>query len=205
MMMKMLEAGNMQLLTDRVRVADEDNPKGYYEYEKVKDMENDNSWMDKACGKTVKIVSPILHHLNLDEDYTYKIIFMVRDLDETLASQKKMADRLGQNNDVIKDNILKEKYSLHLEEIYEWLQQQKNIDVLYVNYTDVLENPFATAEGISEFLDADTYAEEMAAVVDKSLYRQRLDTIDSCDHVPAICIEEDNNAIIERLKQLNYM
>ena len=161
--------------------------------------------MDKARGKTVKIVSPILYHLNLDEDYAYKIIFMVRDLDETLASQKKMADRLGQNNDVIKDNILKEKYSLHLEEIYEWLQQQKNIDVLYVNYTDVLENPLATAEGISEFLDADANAEEMAAVVDKSLYRQRLDKIDSCDNDTAICIEEDNDAIIERLKQLNYM
>jgi hypothetical protein len=205
MMMKMLEAGNMLLLTDRVRIADADNPKGYYEYEKVKEMENDNSWMDKARGKTVKIVSPILYHLNLGEDYTYKIIFMLRDLDETLASQKKMADRLGQNDDIIKDNILKEKYSLHLEEIYEWLQQQKNIYVLYVNYTDVLENPLATAEGISEFLDQDTYVEEMAAVVDKSLYRQRLDTIDSCDLDTSLCTEEDNDAIIERLKQLNYM
>ena len=205
MMMKMLEAGNMLMMTDKIRMADEDNPKGYYEYERVKDMENDNSWMDKAHGKTIKIVSPLLYHLNLNEDYTYKIIFMLRDLDEILASQKKMADRLGQNNDIIKDNILKEKYSLHLEEIYEWLQQQNNIDVLYANYADVLENPFAASEGIREFLDADTDAVEMAAVIDSSLYRQRADTIDNLDYDTVISTEDDNNAIMERLKQLNYM
>ena len=36
MMMKMLEAGGMQILTDNLRTADENNPKGYYEYERVK-------------------------------------------------------------------------------------------------------------------------------------------------------------------------
>ena len=32
MMMKMLEAGGMQVLTDNIRTPDEDNPKGYYEF-----------------------------------------------------------------------------------------------------------------------------------------------------------------------------
>lgn len=205
MMMKMLNSGNMPLMIDRIRVADEDNPKGYYEFERVKNLENDNSCLDMARGKTIKIVSPILYHLNLDEDYIYKIIFMLRDLDEILTSQKKMAERLNQNDDIIKDNILNEKYSLHLEEIYEWLQRQKNIDVLYVNYTDVLENPVAAAEGISEFLDADINIQGMAAAVDNSLYRQRAGTIESIDYDNAPCTEDDRNAIMDRLKQLNYM
>ncbi len=205
MMMKMLDSGDMPLLIDRIRMADEDNPKGYYEYERVKDLEKDNSWLDTARGRTIKIVSPLLRNLKLDEDYSYKIIFMLRELDEILASQKKMAERLNQNSDTIRDNILKEKYSLHLEEIYEWLGQKENIDALFVNYTDVLENPLAIAEGISEFLDMHLNIPKMAAVADTSLYRQRTKEIEKPDCNAPLNVEEDRNAIMERLKQLNYM
>jgi hypothetical protein len=36
MMMKMLEVGGLQTLIDNIREADLDNPKGYYEFERVK-------------------------------------------------------------------------------------------------------------------------------------------------------------------------
>ncbi len=45
MMMKILEAGGLEILTDNQRTADDDNPKGYNEFEKVKDLEIDQSWL----------------------------------------------------------------------------------------------------------------------------------------------------------------
>lgn len=205
MMMKMLDSGDMPLLIDRIRKADEDNPKGYYEYERVKDLEKDNSWLDLARGRAIKIVSPLLYYLKQDAACTYKIIFMLRDLDEILASQKKMAERLNNDSEPIRDNILKEKYSQHLEDIYEWLGQKEDIEVLFVQYTDVLENPLAIAEGISEFLGIELNVRKMAGVTDASLYRQRAEAIEKADCNAALNAEEDRNAIIERLKQLNYM
>lgn len=205
MMMKMLEAGKMQPLTDEIRKADVDNPKGYYEYEKVKKLEEDNSWLESARGKTVKIVSPLLYHLKLDAGYSYKIIFMIRDLDETLASQKKMAERLNLNEDRIKDNILKNEYDIHLEEIEKWLEQQKNIDLLPVYYQDVLENPLAAAEAIHDFLGVDLEVSNMTAVIDFSLYRQQAEKLEKTAQEIITASETDKNMIIERLKQLSYM
>ncbi len=205
MMMKMLDSGNMPLLTDEIRKADEDNPKGYYEYEKVKKLEDDNSWLGLARGKTIKIVSPILYHLKLDSGYMYKIIFMLRDLDEILASQKKMAERLNTDEEKIRDNILKNEYSSHLEEIENWMEQQENIDLLPVQYRDVLENPLAVAEGIHDFLGTSLDIQKMASVVDSSLYRQRAETIDNPELNAPTDTETDESIIIERLKQLSYM
>ncbi len=205
MMMKMLDSGKMPLLTDELRKADVDNPKGYYEYEKVKKLEDDNSWLDTAQGKTVKIVSPLLYHLKLDAGYAYKIIFMIRDLDETLASQKKMAERLNHDEDTIKNNILKNEYNSHLEEIETWLEQQENIEVLPVQYKDVLENPLATAEGIYDFLGVELDINKMAAIVDPSLYRQRTEKLVKSAHEISADAETDEKLIIERLKNLSYM
>ena len=76
MMMKMLEAGGIELLIDRVRVADADNPKGYYEFERVKQIETDQAWLPEAQGKAVKMISALLRHL--PADCRYRIIFMER-------------------------------------------------------------------------------------------------------------------------------
>ena len=94
MMMKMLEAGGLKILTDNLREADANNPKGYYEFERVKQMKDGNlAWLPDAVGKVVKIVTGLI--IYLPSDYKYKIIFMKRDLNEVLSSQKKMLGRLG--------------------------------------------------------------------------------------------------------------
>ena len=63
MMMKMLEAGGIPPLTDTIRTADDDNPKGYFEFERVKQMDKgDTAWMADAQGKTVKVISQLLKH-----------------------------------------------------------------------------------------------------------------------------------------------
>src|SRR3990167_393038 len=85
LMMQMLRAGGMSLLIDDQRPADADNPHGYWEYEPVKRLQHDNSWLPQAEGKAVKVVSALLQYL--PPRHTYKIIVMHRPMQEVLASQ----------------------------------------------------------------------------------------------------------------------
>jgi hypothetical protein len=80
MMMKMLEAGGLTVMTDAIRQADIDNPKGYYEYERVKHLEKetDKSYVREARGKVLKVISFLLK--DLPEDNFYRVIFMRRHL-----------------------------------------------------------------------------------------------------------------------------
>jgi len=205
MMMKMLSACKIPLLVDDLREPDEDNPNGYYEFTRVKDLERDNSWLNLACGTAVKIVSPLLPHLNIDMGIKYRIIFMLRDIDEILASQKKMAGRLGHAEDNIEDSILKQNYSVHLEQVKKWLEQQKNIDVLYLNYADVVSNPVSTIESIIAFLGIKLDAQDIADVVDSSLYRQRAGKADDQSTTVTSGEKEDQGIIMERLRHLGYL
>ena len=96
MMMRMLEAGGIAPFTDGERTPDVDNPEGYYEYERVKDLEKDadTSWVRQARGKALKVISLLLR--SLPDDNAYRVIYMRRHLDEILRSQDKMLDRLGE-------------------------------------------------------------------------------------------------------------
>ena len=81
MMMKMLEAGGIPPLTDKIRTADDDNPKGYYEFERVKKLKDgDSAWLDDAKGKAVKVITALLTYL--PDTYNYNIVFMERALPE---------------------------------------------------------------------------------------------------------------------------
>jgi len=205
MMMKMLEACNMPLLTDSIRQPDEDNPKGYYEFERVKDLEQDNSWFDVARGMAVKVVSPLLRYLNTDKKFRYKVIFMLRNIDEILSSQKKMANRLSHEEDNIEENILRQNYFRHLEEVKDWLRQNENIEVMYVSYADVINDPLPAAENIAAFLGINLDIHEMAGIIDNSLYRNR--TGQSHDSTFSAALEQSDNyeIIMDRLKQLGYL
>jgi hypothetical protein len=171
LMMSMLEAGGMQVLTDQIREPDEDNPEGYYEFERVKQIEHDRSWLEDAKGKVVKIVSERLTHL--PEGYAYKVIFMRRKMEEVLASQRKMLIRRGEPAPRISDEEMAELFKRHLREVDTWLARQPHIEVIYVWYNEVLENPIAPAERINQFLSNTLDVEKMVNVVDPTLYRQR--------------------------------
>src|ERR671923_2816349 len=89
MMMKMLAAGKIELFTDNLRVADEDNPEGYFEFERVKKLKDgDFAWLPGAQGKAVKVISALLEFL--PSEFNYQVIFMRRRMSEILASQRKM-------------------------------------------------------------------------------------------------------------------
>ena len=172
MMMKMLEAGGQKILTDNLREADANNPKGYYEFERVKNMKDgDLAWMPDAVGKVVKIVTGLITFL--PPGYNYKVIFMRRDLNEILSSQKKMLGRLGREDDNIPDDKMAKVYEEHLKEVRGWLVRQPNIEVLYVNYNTMVKDAFETLNKVNEFLGGGMDVPVMAAVVDKELYRER--------------------------------
>jgi hypothetical protein len=173
MMMKMLEAGGIEPLTDELREPDKDNPKGYYEFERVKQLEHDKGWLPDAEGRVVKIISQLLQHL--PEDYAYQVVFMRRRMEEILASQERMLVRRGEESKEIPDERLAALFRKHLEHVEAWLERQPNFEVTYVSYNQVLERPRQEARRIDAFLDEELDVDAMAEVVDPSLYRQRVE------------------------------
>jgi len=169
LMMQMLENGGVPVVTDNIRTADTDNPRGYYEFEKVKKIKEDASWLPQTRGKAFKMVSQLLYDLPPGE--RYRIIFMERDLDEMLLSQEKMLKRL--NRSAAPQEQVKRAYQLHLERLHAWLRQQPHINVLCVSYNDLVERPREPAERIGTFLGGKVNVERMAQTVDPSLYRNR--------------------------------
>jgi len=172
MMMKVLENGGMQIQTDQVRTADVDNPKGYYEYERVKKLKDGNTgWVSEVNGKVVKVVSPLLQYL--PAEHSYKIIFMHRNVDEILASQKRMMSNRDEATDRISDEEMAQIFIKHLTEIEVWLSQQEYIEVLYIDYNHIIHHPDHDLKRINQFLDGKLAVDRMAEAIDVDLYRQR--------------------------------
>jgi len=175
MMMKMLEAGGIPPLTDEIREADADNPKGYYEFERVKKLDKgDSDWLAKAEGKAVKVISALLQHL--PEAYDYQVIFMERHMPEILASQRKMLDRRGEV-DEMDDEKMTALFEKHLQQVKTWLAEQENFSVLYVHYSEALDDARSQAERVNAFLGAGLDVDKMAGTVDPNLYRNRQEEI----------------------------
>ena len=176
MAMKMLEATGLEIVSDGIRTADEDNPKGYYELERVKDLakEHDFSWLADAKGRAIKIISYLLKEL--PADHNYKVLFMRRDLSEVLASQQKMLHRRGETSET-EDERMVELYENDLWKANYLLKHQPQFDYLDVHYRQVLEEPLQAAAAINEFLGGHLDVEKMAAVVDPDLYRNRAERL----------------------------
>ena len=172
MLMKMLEAGGIPPLTDNIRSADDDNPKGYYEFERVKAMDQgDTAWVSDAQGKVVKVISALLKYL--PADYQYKIIYVRRNMSEILASQRKMLIRRGEDPDKMDDEQMAALFSKHVAQVEQWLKAQPNMSLLYVHYSDILSDPQPQIKRINEFLGGQLDTVQMAIVVDPNLYRNR--------------------------------
>jgi hypothetical protein len=172
MMMKMLEAGGIPPMTDQVRTADSDNPKGYYEFERVKQLDKgDTAWLPEARGKVVKVISALLKYLTAGEQY--RVVFIRRNMDEILASQRKMLVNRGEDPDKQDDTQMAILFQKHLGQVQNWLASQPNMKVLYLHYSDIMDNPQPEIEKINVFLGGSLDVERMAAAVDPDLYRNR--------------------------------
>ena len=172
MMMKMLEAGGLSVLTDAIRQADIDNPKGYYEYERVKNLEKetDKSYVREARGKVLKVISFLLK--DLPDDNYYRVIFMRRHLDEVISSQNKMLDRRGE--DAIQDReTMAEAYRNHLAAVKILVRKRPNLEMLEFRYDEAVRNPKDAARSVNVFLGGKLDEGAMSRVIDGELYRNR--------------------------------
>ena len=172
MMMKMLDAGGLSILTDSIRQADIDNPKGYYEYERVKNLEKetDKSYVREARGKVLKVISFLLK--DLPDDNFYRVVFMRRHLDEVISSQNKMLDRRGES--AIEDReTMAEAYRNHLAAVKILVRKRPNLEMLEFRYDEAVKNPKEAARSVNAFLGGALDERAMAAVIDGELYRNR--------------------------------
>lgn len=172
MMMQMIDQGGVPVLTDHVRQADEDNPKGYYEFEAVKRTRKDASWLGDAAGKVVKMVHLLLMDLPLNREY--RVVFMKRNLQEVVVSQDIMLERLGKQKAGLEKERLIGAFRTQLDRVDKWVRDHPKVfKILYVDYNEVMRDPRPAAEAVNEFLGGDLDTEAMVQVVDPSLYRNR--------------------------------
>lgn len=173
MMMRMLEAAGLPILTDGVRGADVDNPNGYYEHERVKSLAlGDRSWLgDEARGRVLKVVSPLLPFLPEGNDY--RLVVMVRDMDEVLASQRRMLERRNEPVRNMDDALLAAEYGESLRRAETWARSAPNVEAAFVDYNDLVSDPRGTLETLRSLFGHELDLEAMASVVDPALYRNR--------------------------------
>jgi hypothetical protein len=170
LMMQMLRAGGMTLLTDYERKADDDNPRGYCEWEPAKLLPKEPQRIDEAEGKAVKIISQLL--MSIPEGRAYRIIFMERPLPEVLASQDEMLRRRGQS-DFVSHEVMTRAFQKHISEVADWLMKRTDVPVHRVGYRRLIREPIENAEAVRAFLGIDLDVKAMAQEVDPSLYRNR--------------------------------
>lgn len=171
MMMRMLEVGGLELLTDRERIPDSDNPLGYFEFEPVKNLKASTGWLDEARGKAVKIVSYFLAHL--PTTHRYKVIFLRRDLDEVLASQHAMMVRRGTAESSLGGAELRIIFERHLAAVRTTLQTGSHFETLMIDYAGMVARPAEGAHLVADFLGGRADARAMAEAVVPTLYRNR--------------------------------
>lgn len=172
MLMKMLEAGGVAVMTDGQRAADEDNPRGYFEVERVKALaqDKDPAWLGEARGKAVKVISYLLR--SLPAQFNYRVVFVRRDLDEVLASQSKMLARRGEKDEVPAQKM-REVFAKDVARARELLANDPRFESLEVDHAAIVARPLEEARRIAGFVGGGLDVEAMAAAVDPSLYRNR--------------------------------
>lgn len=172
LMMAMLDAAGFPPMQDHIRQADPDNPKGYYEFERVKKLpDGDTRWVRDAKGKAVKVITMLLEHL--PPKFKYDVVVMRRDIGEILASQRKMLERRGEDPDKVSDAEMAELFEKHFDQVMAWIRQQENIRFIEVNYNSLLENAEEEIAKVNHFLGGSLDQEAMLSKIDPKLYRQR--------------------------------
>lgn len=173
MLMQMLAAGGLDLLTDEQRLADEDNPRGYLEFEPVKKLVNDSKWLNEARGKVVKIVAPLL--TALPPGLPCRVLLIERDLEEVLDSQERLLMHRNQPPATTPERrrMLKEEYVRTLDRVKAMLARRPSTQLLAIEHSDAISNPFSIAETVNWFLGGGLCIEQMAAAIDPTLHRRR--------------------------------
>lgn len=171
MMMQILEAGGAEIFTDNIRTADENNKKGYYEHEAVKNSKKNNSWVKEANGKAVKVIAHLLPYL--PQNYKYKIIFMERDINAIISSQNKMLERDGKTKALNTYPLqLVQAFETTVKMIKNWADKSNHVEIIYVDYDQVIEHNEQEIYRINTFLDNRLNHDQMSKVASPQMRRE---------------------------------
>ncbi|RLS92156.1 MAG: sulfotransferase family protein [Planctomycetota bacterium] len=172
MAMQMIVAGGIAPLTDAARTADDDNPRGYYELDRVKQLASDKSWLDEARGKVVKVIHMLV--AQLPDDRAYRVVFLDRDLREVVQSQSTMLARNAKIGATIPADRLMSIYDAQLKQVHTWLSARSNFGVLVVKHADLMSDGATQARRMNAFLGGDLNEAAMANAIDPSLHRNKV-------------------------------
>jgi hypothetical protein len=168
-LMQILKAGSIPIAFDDIRTADEFNPKGYYELlggKIINKLIEKTFPIEKYKGKFIKITS---YGLKFLPKARYKIIYSERDFEEILDSIERMMRKKDENRAESKKNLIKLNNTIKKE-----IQEKKEIEILFVNYNNILKNPKNNIKKILDFLNLSyKYLDKMIKAVDVSLYQPR--------------------------------
>lgn len=177
LMMQMLEAGGLPPLTDRVRSADDDNPAGYYEWEPIKSIARQPALLDEPAyeRRALKCITALLSQL--PSRHRYRVLFMVRPIEEIVRSQQRMMERRGTTASAggtpeEMSGVLQK----HRDETLAFLAARPQyFDVLLIDYPSLVADPALWIEKIAAFLGPELlpHSEHMAAAVQPALHRNR--------------------------------
>jgi len=171
LMMQLLQAGGIVLVCDDKRAADDFNPRGYFEYEAVKGLATDNSWVEQAQGKALKVLYHLLKHL--PENLHYKVIFMQRPLNEVMQSQDRMLAGLGRDDIAPASAELALTFACQIDDILCWVSQQKHMDLWQCDYPHLIESPTRALQELAHFLETEFSLETLKQTIDPNLYTVR--------------------------------
>ena len=180
-------------MTDKQRGADIDNPRGYYEWEAIKQIGKQPELLDDETvnGRAIKCISMLLPRMparkhvpddhrglayaRMPAQHHYKVIFMLRPIEEVVASQQAMISRLGSKGAEVDPEQLARGLRAHREEIRQWATAAPNIDLLEVDYPSLVKAPAPIIAELVKFLGPERLPNEsaMAAAIDPSLHRQK--------------------------------
>ncbi len=169
--MQMLAAGGFPVFSDDARPPDPDNPRGYFECEFSKQLPRDASWLHRARGRAVKLISELV--LTLPPVFPYRFLLVSRDWGEVVRSQDAVLMRRGTPGGDWVAGRLARVYAAQFAELEDWLTARPQSALLRVDYNALLCDPAPAVEAIATFLDASMDRAAMAAVVEPGLYRQR--------------------------------
>jgi hypothetical protein len=173
MLMQMLAAGGMPVVSDGLREADDDNPRGYLEFEPVKNLPQDPAWLYDVRGKAVKIVAPLLRAV--PSDLACRVILSERDLDEVLDSQDRMlARRDHAPASSERRRMLKGEYRQLLERVKVMLTQRPRTQLLVIEHGRAMSHPLEAVKRVNDFLGGGLNVAKMAATIDPALHRNRV-------------------------------
>lgn len=172
LMMQMLAAGGLAPLTDGIRAADADNPRGYSEWERIKQLPQDPALIAQAEGMLVKVISSLL--MSLPVIHEYRIVFLRRPIQQVLASQAEMIRRRGGRPPGVSGIAMQAALETHLRGVTAWLKARHAITVHWVDFPDLIARPLESSREIAAFLGGSLDIDAMALEVDPSLFRHRI-------------------------------